>query len=89
VIKSIEEVTCSETGDTGYKDGSVTRKRSVPKQGQLSRGISEGSNNVVVEARITGGTLETVSEPEKRIEKWFTARPLPQTNTVIDIPSLD
>jgi|GraSoi2013_100cm_1033763.scaffolds.fasta_scaffold56939_2 hypothetical protein len=51
--------------------------------------ISEGSNNVVVEARITEGTLEMVSDPEKRIEEWFTGRPLPQSNTVIDIPSLD
>jgi hypothetical protein len=51
--------------------------------------ISEGSNNVVVEARITEGTLDTVSTPEKRIEKWFTVRALPQTNKVIDIPGLD
>jgi hypothetical protein len=51
--------------------------------------ISERGNNVVVEARITEGTLETVSEPEKRIEEWFTVGALPQTNTVVDIPSLD
>jgi hypothetical protein len=51
--------------------------------------ISEGDDNVVVEARITDGVLETVSEPEKGIERWFATRPLPVTNKVIDIPSLD
>ncbi len=47
--------------------------------------ISEGEKNVVIEARITLGTLETVSEPEKRIEKFFREGPLPKTNTVIDL----
>jgi hypothetical protein len=50
--------------------------------------ISEGDRNVVVEARISLGTLETLSDPEKRLEKWFDTRPLPQTNCVIDILSL-
>ena len=55
--------------------------------------ISEGSKNVVVEARVPEGALQTVSEPEKAIEKWFAARfaarPLPRANTVIEIPCLD
>jgi hypothetical protein len=50
--------------------------------------ISESSKSVVVEARITLGTLEVASEPEKRIEEWFATRPLPQTNTVVEIPAL-
>jgi hypothetical protein len=51
--------------------------------------ISEGGSNIVVEARITEDTLETVSQPEKHIEKWFAVGALPPANTVIDIPSLD
>ncbi len=50
--------------------------------------ISEGSDTRVVEARITEGTLEIVTEPEELIKEWFTAVPLPQTHRVIDIPSL-
>jgi hypothetical protein len=47
--------------------------------------ILEGDKNVVVEARIPLGTVETLSDPEKRIRERFATSPLPETNTVIDI----
>ncbi len=47
--------------------------------------ISEGDKNIVFEARITLGTLETLSEPEKHIEACFRKGPLPKANTVIDL----
>lgn len=47
--------------------------------------ISEGDKNIVIEARVSLGTLETLSEPEKRIEEWFTKGPLPKANTVVDL----
>jgi len=51
--------------------------------------IWEDGEHVVVEARIPDGVWETLSEPEKRIKEYFARGPLPKTNTVINIPSLD
>jgi hypothetical protein len=47
--------------------------------------ISEGDENVVVEAQVTLGSLETLSEPEKRIRKWFANGPIPKANSIVDI----
>ena len=47
--------------------------------------ISEGKENVVVEARISLGSLETLSDPEKRITEHFATGPLPKSGAVIDI----
>ena len=49
------------------------------------------SDSVVVEARIPASVFETLSESEieKRIKEWFGLRPLPRTNTVVEIPAAE
>jgi hypothetical protein len=47
--------------------------------------MSEGGANSVIEARITLGSLERLTEPEKRIEELFATGPLPEPNIIVDI----
>jgi hypothetical protein len=47
--------------------------------------ISEGVRNIVVEARVSLGTLETQSDGQKYVKEFFKSGPLPEA-TVIDIP---
>jgi hypothetical protein len=51
----------------------------------FSVAVTEDGSKPVIEARITLGSLEMLTEPEKRIEEYFSTGPLPKTGTVIDI----
>jgi hypothetical protein len=49
--------------------------------------LSDGVKNVVIEARIPAGTLETCPDPRNHIEDFFkNATSLPLNGSVLDIP---
>jgi hypothetical protein len=66
--------------------GSLKGAQPVAKKSYRVK-ISEGDKSVVVEARITFGTLEVLPEPEEWIRQHFKTRPLPKDKEVIDIQS--
>lgn len=47
--------------------------------------ISRDDTNVVIEARLSLRSLETLSQPEELIRDWFMEAPLPKPNEVIDL----
>jgi hypothetical protein len=67
--------------------GSIEGTQLVAKKSYRVQ-ISEDDKTVVVEARITLGSLETLPEPEKWIAQYFKSRPLPKDKEVIDIQSV-
>lgn len=64
--------------------GSQERTQPVAKKSYRVK-ISEDDKSVIVEARITFGTLELLPEPEKWIAQYFKSRPLPNDKEVIDV----
>lgn len=46
---------------------------------------SERSDQVVFEARIPLGTLETMDNPEEKIKEYYAKAPLPKNSSVIDL----
>jgi hypothetical protein len=47
--------------------------------------ISEVDDTVVVEARLSEGTIENLAEPEKCLEAYFSNRPVPDHGSIIDL----
>jgi hypothetical protein len=67
--------------------GSLEGTQPVAKKSYRVK-ISEDGKSVVIEARITFGTLETLPEPEKWIAQYFNSHPLPKDKEVIDMKSV-